>query len=890
MNDAQKDDARRKTSSPPVWLAAATALAVISIITTGASVYFMQRDVFNQSAIHSLEAVSRLKVDQVTAWKAERTSDANRVTNSIGSPRVAEWLADPRTLDRSLVTQWLSAAYDPGYYTGAAIVNVDGEIEMVTGKTISHIDEPMRQAIDMAANTGWAQLTDPYITEEAHNAQMHLVAPLFDSFAEDRQFVGAVILCMNAERTLFPLLAVDPLGSRTAESVLVRREGEYSRFLNDPRHVDNEDLSLKIPLTRTGVPAVMAAMGETGIVRGDDYRGIPVLAHMAAVPGTNWKIVTKIDEAEVFAGWRVEGWFIGLFSLGLAVSAVGSASLLWQKMRFTRLEAVFETERERLMTERELIASEQRLSLVAEVSSHGFWDYGIRTGEISTSRSFATMLGYDPDTFVETYPAWKDRLHPEDRERVLAELQSYIDGKSPEYKTVFRAKKADSGRMWIMCVGTITDRDENGAPLRMLGIDTDITALKEVQIEAATSRQLLQNILDTVPVRVFWKDRDSRYLGCNQPFAMDSGHTSPEELLGKSDYDMSWVEQADLYRADDRRVMDTGAILLGYEEPQTSAEGRSLWLRTSKVPLRDETGDIIGVLGTYEDITAEKLAKLELARLNENLEQLVDERTEELSEALEELQAVSEDLMEMNEQLTSANEAKTLFLRSMSHELRTPLNSVIGFSSLMLQGATGPITDEQRKQLEMINHSGKHLLELINDILDLSRIEAGRVELRFSVFSVDKLLQELVASIKPLADSKSLALTYEISDPDLILSSDHVRVRQILLNLCSNAVKFSDEGSVTVRAWRRAESMIAISVTDTGCGIPAEDQELIFEEFSKVHRQSNPEVEGTGLGLAISRRLAVHLGGSVNVESKPGAGSTFTLLLPEKPATIIESS
>lgn len=863
---------------------------MLLIITASSAVYFAQRDVFNQSAIHSLETVSELKVNQVTAWKAERFRDANVITNSVGATRVAGWLADPRTLDQSLVAQWLSASYHPGYYTGAALVDTNGEIKMAAGETISHVDEPVRHAIDLATKTGQAQLADPYVKEEGQGAQIHLVAPLFDSIAEDRRFVGTVVLCMSAEDTLFLLLATDPLGSRTAESVLVKREGNYSRFLNDPRHIDNKDLSLKIPLTRAGVPAVMAAMGETGIVHGNDYRGVPVLAHMAAIPETDWRVVTKIDEAEIFAGWRVEVWLIGMIALGLTISIVGAAGLLWQKMRFAQLETVFRVERERMLAEGALIASKQRLSLVSEISSHGFWEYDIQTGEIATSRSIATMLGYDPDTFVESYSTWKDRLHPEDRERVLTELEGYIDGISPEYKTAFRAMKADGTWMWTMCVGTITDRDGSGAPLCMLGIDTDITALKEAQIEATVSRQLLQNVLDTVPVRVFWKDRDSRYLGCNQPFATDSGHTSPAELLGKSDYEMSWVEQADLYRADDQKVIDTGAIMLGYEEPQTSAEGRSRWLRTSKVPLRDENGAIIGVLGTYEDITAEKLAKLELARLNENLEQLVDERTEELSEALEELQAVSEDLMEMNEQLTSANEAKTLFLRSMSHELRTPLNSVIGFSSLMLQGATGPITDEQRKQLEMINHSGKHLLELINDILDLSRIEAGRVELRPSVFSVDKLLRELAASIKPLADSKSLALTYEISDPDLILSSDHVRVRQVLLNLCSNAVKFTDEGSVTVRAWRRAESMIAISVTDTGCGIPPEDQELIFEEFSKAHRQYHPEVEGTGLGLAISRRLAVHLGGSVSVESKPGAGSTFTLLLPEKPATVIESS
>ena len=171
-------------------------------------------------------------------------------------------LADPQTLDRALVAEWLAATYQPGYYTGVILVDADGEIKMTAGEPAPHVDEQIRRAIDLAGRTRQAQLTGPYVKEPGHDAQVHLVAPLFTSFAESRQFTGAVILCMNAEGTLFPLLAVDPLGSQTAESVLARRDGEYSRFLNDPRHVDNEDLSLRIPLARTDVPAVRAAMGE----------------------------------------------------------------------------------------------------------------------------------------------------------------------------------------------------------------------------------------------------------------------------------------------------------------------------------------------------------------------------------------------------------------------------------------------------------------------------------------------------------------------------------------------------------------------------------------------------------------------------------------------------
>lgn len=883
-----QDAGTEKLSTPP-WLIATTVLALLIIGTAGFLVYHAQRDFFDERAEEAITTVTRIQADQIEAWREERIRDADLVTVSIGATRVAGWLEDPASLEVSLVAQWLSATYSP-YYKGATLVDSSGQARLTSGESPPQVHEHLRDAIEAAAQTGQPQISDPHVTVGAEGAEIHLVAPLFDSTAEDRRFAGAVIFCMNAGDTLLSLIAVNPLGSESAETVLVRRSGEYVHYLNYLRHFDNSDLSFKVPLTRTEVPAVRAAIGETGTVRGYDYGGGRVLAHIDRIPGSEWLIVSKIDEEEVYAGWRVEAWTIWLVTLGLMVSAIGAMTMIRQRIGFSQRAAVFESERERLAAQQALTLSEQWLSLASEAASQGFWDYDIRTGYIATNRSFATMLGYDPDTFTESYSLWEERLHPDDRDRAKAELQGYIEGSAQEYRAIFRSMNADGEWLWILCIGTVTRRDENGVALRMLGVDTDITSLKEAQIEAAAARQLLRNVLDTVPVMVFWKDRDSRYLGCNKPFAVRSGHSLPEQLVGLTDYDMSWAAQAELYRAQDCEAIDAAAVILGDEQLVVSDEGSSLWVRTNKVPLRDEYGDIIGVLGTHEDITAEKQTKLEIAQLNENLEQLVDERTEELRAALQELQALSENLSEVNEQLTSANEAKTVFLRSMSHELRTPLNSVIGFSSLMLQGATGPLTTEQHTQLEMINVSGRHLLELINDILDLTRIEAGGVHLTLSLFSVEELLQGVVASVEPQVADKSLVLTCEVSDATLRLMSDPVRVKQILLNLLGNAIKFTDEGSITIRAWHPADGEVAISVTDTGCGISPADQQIIFDEFTKAQQDSPSVVEGTGLGLPISRTLATLLGGTVTVESTPGQGATFTLLLPERPQADFDST
>jgi two-component system sensor histidine kinase/response regulator len=304
-------------------------------------------------------------------------------------------------------------------------------------------------------------------------------------------------------------------------------------------------------------------------------------------------------------------------------------------------------------------------------------------------------------------------------------------------------------------------------------------------------------------------------------------------------------------------------------EPEYRAvwpDGSEHWIAARGSLFRDHQGRPARINGILWDISERKQVEQGVQELARSLEERVIERTRELDETIG--------------QLTEANEAKTRFLRSMSHELRTPLNSIIGFTGVMQQGLAGPTTEEQTRQLAMIRNSGRHLLALINDILDLSRIDAGAVEVHPEPIDVRGLLADLASECGASADSKGLALTVELSDPAPWLSSDPVKLRQILLNLLSNAIKFTDAGGVVLRALVPSSHVVEFSVSDTGPGIAVEEWDHIFGEFERGFRQ-DPTVEGTGLGLAISRGLAGSLGGTLGVKSKVGKGSTFTLTLPE---------
>ena len=238
-------------------------------------------------------------------------------------------------------------------------------------------------------------------------------------------------------------------------------------------------------------------------------------------------------------------------------------------------------------------------------------------------------------------------------------------------------------------------------------------------------------------------------------------------------------------------------------------------------------------------------------------------------------------LREKNEELERAGLAKDSFLASMSHELRTPLNAVIGFTGTLLMGLPGPLNTEQEQQLRTIQSSARHLLSLINDMLDLARIESGKIQLNFEQVVCQSLVREVTAGLRSLADAKGLALTVDMPADDLVVEADRRALSQVLLNLVNNAIKYTEKGFVHVEL-RAVDTTVEFGVADSGIGIRAEDLEKLFEAFSQVDRSTTRRFEGAGLGLYLSQRLATLLGGRISVESEHGKGSRFSLRLPRR--------
>jgi len=240
---------------------------------------------------------------------------------------------------------------------------------------------------------------------------------------------------------------------------------------------------------------------------------------------------------------------------------------------------------------------------------------------------------------------------------------------------------------------------------------------------------------------------------------------------------------------------------------------------------------------------------------------------------------VNEQLQARQMELEAAMSARSRFYASMSHELRTPINAILGYSALLLDNIYGPLNPEQARGIERANKAAKHLLELVNDILDLSKIEAGKLELEIQPATFPGVIQDLFVTVRPLADEHGSELSLEYAGEPVTVITDPRRVRQILLNLLSNAVKFTERGRVTLRAWRDDEA-VRFAVGDTGPGIAPEHWDTIFDPFTQIDQSRTRREGGTGLGLTVSRRYSALLGGDVTVESVVGEGTTFTLRLP----------
>jgi PAS domain S-box-containing protein len=539
-----------------------------------------------------------------------------------------------------------------------------------------------------------------------------------------------------------------------------------------------------------------------------------------------------------------------------------------QKLAFLTVQDITR----RKQAEEALAASERRYRTTLENMMEGCqllafdWRYLYlnETASRHNRRPNAELLGRK---MTETWPGIEDTP-------VFKMLRRCMEERCPLHDEIEFAF-SDGQKSWF-------DVRTQPVPEGIFVLSLDISERKRAAMELSEMQGKLEAVVENLSEGLVIADPGGDFLRWNPASLRMLGFSSPEE---GHRHQRGLDKIVELYTLDGARLpveqWPLGRVRRG--EPLDNLEICVRRIGSSWERIFSYTGTLVRYAGdkqlafmTLRDITERKRAEMALRVLNKTLELQVTERTEELQQALARAEA--------------ADRLKSAFLATMSHELRTPLNSIIGFTGIVVQGLAGPLNAEQTKQLGMVRGSARHLLQLINDVLDLSKIEAGQLEVRAEPFELKDALEQVANLVKPLAEKKGLALTI-VAPADLgAMMSDRRRVEQILINLLNNAIKFTEQGQVTLTAERLADyqasptagprAAVRLRVSDTGIGIKPEDMAKLFQPFRQINTGITRQHEGTGLGLVICRRLASLLGGEISARSEWAKGSEFTVTLP----------
>ncbi len=424
-------------------------------------------------------------------------------------------------------------------------------------------------------------------------------------------------------------------------------------------------------------------------------------------------------------------------------------------------------------------------------------------------------------------------------------------------------------------------RGPDGAVARVAVFGREVTAEKE-RIDALRQAEAkYRGIFENAVEGIFQSTPDGRYLTANRALARMYGFDTAEQLMAEVTDIAGQLYVDPARRTTFRALLAARDTVSGFQSEIRRRDGSRAWISEHARAVRDADGQLLYYEGTVEDITARKNAQLATERLYGELEQRIAERTASLAREVEVRRRAEQQARRATAEAEAATQAKSTFLAHMSHELRTPLNAILGFSEVMKEEMLGGLSPQYQDYAATIHAAGGHLLALINDILDLAKIEAGRLELSEDVVEVRPLAESCLPLVRERAERAGCRLVLDLAADLPEVTADRLRLKQVLLNLLSNAVKFTPAGgSVTLRTTRPTTGGLLFEVTDTGPGIAPEDIDRVLEPFSQT--DAGKAQEGTGLGLPLARQLMQMHGGRLDLTSVVGQGTTVAVWLPEE--------
>ena len=795
-------------------------------------------------AEQSANAVAGLKAERIAAWTVERRGDAELLShNAVLSETISDLLAgrDGVASDARIRSYLAEVRLSYGYLD-VIVVAPDGRPLIRVPATAHHsLGARVQALIAEAERTGEVVSSGLYLGPDG-NARFETVAPVRAQRPSDPP-VASVVLHSDPEAFLYPYIQRWPLPNKSGETLLVERRGDRIFFLNELRFRKGTALKMSASLNDPTLPAAMAVRGRRGIVEGVDYRGVPVMAALAPVPGTDWYVVAKVDRSEVLDPIRRRGWLTAGFTLVVVAVGAAGALLLW-RLRERQAHA-------------ELVASELRYRTLLENLTVGVVVHAADTGIILSNAVASRLLGLSREQLHGKRaidPVWHF-LNADGSPMALEDypVNRVIDWRAAIEGAITGVLRSEGEEpVWLLCNAYPACADD-GELEQVVVTFSDISAMVHAQQDLRVSEQRFRETVESLDEAYYSVTLDGVLLDHNPAYCRLLGFAEDDDLRGQRTPDF-WTD-AGAREAYIGRLLSEGRVR-GFLAEARQDDGTRLVVLLSAHTVRDAQGEVARIEGTVVDFTARKAAEDEVVRLNEELEQRVADRTAELDRANEELEA---------------------FAYSVSHDLRAPLRHVSGFSNLLAERSSDGLDERGRHYIDVISTSVRQMGTLIDDLLQFSR--TGRTELTIEPVDMQATLSEALEPVRHETDGRDLEWTIGELPP---VVADRALLRQVWANLVGNAVKYSSgrrPAKIEIGG-ADVDGESVFFVRDNGVGFDMQYAHKLFGVFQRLHNDT--EFEGTGIGLANVKRIVTRLGGDVWAESEPDQGATFYFSLPHR--------
>ncbi len=806
------------------------------LLTIGVLIYNIQKKTLLSDKQVELSAILDLKIRQITQWRQERLGDGRFLAeNVILVRRFSEFLKSPEKKGlREDILQSVKSLIENYDYKNVLLLTSDGKIKLAYPESDTIVGNHLEPIITNVIKYRKVLLSNLEKDSTVNYTHLDLVIPLIDNSLNDTLVQGILVVRVDPQIILYPLIQSWPTQSKSAETLLITYDKGDIVFLNQLRHFDNAELTLRIPATAENLPAGMAIQGINGTVDGRDYRNVPVVAAMKRIPETPWYMVSKIDRSEVFSVLD-DNTRMGITILILFILTIGLfLGFLWWNQRAHFYREKYEAELNRLALVKHfdyILKFANDIILLIDKDLHIVE---------ANDRALESYM-YSRDEFIGM-KVEKIRA-PESLSQLTDQLKNVNENESATFETWHRRR---DNSVFPIEISTRIVTIEGSKYYQSIG--RNITERKIAEDNLKESEEKFRKIFEEGPFCMLMADKDFGIVRANLSFCEFIGYEE-EDIMSQT---FRMFTHPDHIPKDEISLLK----LVGEEIPVYHTEkryirkdGLEVWGYTTVSIIRNNEGEVQFFLVMVEDITARKKAESELIAAKEKAEE--------------------------------SDKLKTAFLQNVSHEIRTPMNAIIGFSSLLNE--PGLTEAESRQYGDIIFRSSQQLLSIINDIVDIAAVESGQVKVNINELNLNTSLRNLTEqfSYKDKENDIPLNLTVGLKDEDAIINTDGTKLIQILSNLINNAKKFTKQGQIDF-GYKMKENFLEFYVKDTGIGISSDHLDKIFSRFYQVDGAISRQYGGTGLGLSICKAYVELLGGRIWVNSKSEEGTTFRFSIPYK--------